>query len=51
MLTYILSELNPTSTVGDMIQQIGTIAIVVYYIFILLMTQNKSKRKKRNEDK
>ncbi|MBE6824524.1 MAG: hypothetical protein E7513_04180 [Ruminococcaceae bacterium] len=51
MLTYILSELNPTSTVGDIVQQIGTLVIVVYYIFILLMTQSKSKRKKRNEDK
>ncbi|MBQ8057170.1 MAG: hypothetical protein IJ275_02415 [Ruminococcus sp.] len=51
MLTYILSELNPVSTLGDIIQQIGTIVIVIYYIFILLMTKNKSKRKKRKGDK
>ncbi|MBQ2972255.1 MAG: hypothetical protein IJO20_06120 [Ruminococcus sp.] len=49
MLTYILSDLNPVSTLGDTIQQIGTIAIVVYYIFILLMTKSKSKKKKKGE--
>ena len=51
MLTYFLSDLNPTSVVGDVVQQIGTIIIVIYYIFILLMTKNKSKRKKRRGDK
>lgn len=49
MLTYILSDLNPVSTLGDTIQQIGTIVIVIYYIFILLMTKSKSKRKKKGE--
>ncbi len=49
MLTYILSDLNPVSTLGDTIQQIGTIVIVIYYIFILLMTKSKSNRKKRGE--
>lgn len=47
MLTYLLSQLNPVSTLGDIIQQIGTIVIVIYYIFILLMTKTKSKRKKK----
>ncbi|MBQ7965716.1 MAG: hypothetical protein IJ331_06520 [Ruminococcus sp.] len=51
MLTYILSELNPVSTLGDIIQQIGTIVIVIYYIFILLMTKSKSKRKKKKGEK
>ena len=51
MLTYILSELNPVSTLGDVVQQVGTIVIVIYYIFILLMTKNKSKRKNRKGEK
>ena len=51
MLTYIPSELNPVSTLGDIIQQIGTIVIVIYYIFILLMTKSKSKRKKKKGEK
>lgn len=51
MLTYILSDINPTSTLGDVIQQIGTIVIVIYYILVLLMTKKKSKRKKSKEDK
>lgn len=50
MFTHIMSDLNPTSTLGDVVQQIGTLVIVIYYIFILLMTKNKSKRKKRKED-
>ncbi len=51
MLTYIMSDLNPSSIVGDTIQQIGTLVIVLYYIFILLMTKGKSKRKKRGDNK
>ena len=49
ILTYILSEINPVSTVGDKVGQIGTILIVIYYIFILLMTKSKSKRKRKGE--
>jgi len=44
---YIISELNPTSVVADTITRIGTIVIMLYYIFILLMTKTKSKRRKR----
>ncbi len=47
MLTYILSDLYPSSTIGDTINTAGTLIIVIYYIFILLMTKSKSKRKNR----
>lgn len=50
LLTYILSDLNPTSRVGDIVQQIGTIVIVIYYIFVLIMTRSKSKRKKQTKE-
>lgn len=50
MLTYFLSDLNPTSVVGDIIQQVGTIVIVVYYIFVLMMTKNKSRRKRKSKE-
>lgn len=50
LLNYILSELAPTSVVGDTINRIGTILIVAYYIFILLMTKTKSKRKTRTRE-
>ncbi len=51
MLTHIFSQLNPTSTVCDIISQVGTLVIVIYYIFVLLMTKQKSNRKKKKENK
>ncbi len=51
LLACILSDLYPTSTVSDTINCIGTIIIVAYYIFVLIMTRSMSKRKsKRSED-
>lgn len=50
MLTYVMSQIDPVSTIGDIIQQAGTLAIVVYYIFVLVMTKSKSKRKSRKRD-
>lgn len=50
MLTYALSDLYPTSTVANTINTTGTLIIVAYYIFILLMTKSKSKRKNRDTE-
>lgn len=50
MLTYIISDLYPTSTTVDIINRVGTLIIVVYYIFILVMTKIKSKRKYKNTE-
>ena len=49
IFSYLIYELYPTSVVPAYVDRIGTIAIVAYYIFILLMTHGKSRRKKRNK--
>lgn len=49
IFSYIVSEINPTSVIPAYVGQIGTIAVIVYYIFILFMTRTKSKKKKRKE--
>lgn len=49
ILSFLIYELYPTSAVPGYVNRIGTILIVLYYIFILLMTHMKSKRKKRDK--
>lgn len=48
IFTYIVRDLHPTSLVPDYIGRIGTILIIVYYLFMLIMTRSKSKRKNRS---
>ena len=47
LASFIIFEIHPTSTLPAYIDRIGTIVIIAYYIFILLMTKSKSKRKGR----
>lgn len=49
ILSFLIYELYPTSVVPAYINRIGTILIVLYYIFMLLMTRVKSNRKKREK--
>ena len=49
IFSYLITEMHPTSVVPDIIGRIGTSAIIIYYIFIMAMTRNKSKQKKRND--
>ena len=49
IFSYLIYELYPTSQIPGYVDRIGTILIILYYIFILLMTRSKSKRKKRNK--
>lgn len=49
IFSYLIYELYPTSQIPGYVDRIGTIVIVLYYIFILFMTRSKSKRKKRNK--
>ncbi len=51
LFTYIVRDLHPTSLVPDYIGRIGTILIILYYLFILIMTRSKSKRKNRARKK
>lgn len=48
IFSYLITELYPTSVVPDVVGRIGTSVIILYYIFILVMTRTKSKRKKRD---
>ena len=50
IFTYIVRDLHPTSLVPDYIGRIGTILIIVYYIFMMVMTRKKSQRKNRARD-
>ena len=49
IFAYLINDLYPTSQVPGYVDRIGTILIVLYYIFILFMTRSKSKRKKREK--
>ena len=49
IFSFLIYELYPTSPVPGYVNRIGTILIVLYYIFILFMTRVKSKRKKRDK--
>ncbi len=49
IFSFIYFELAPTSAVPAYVNRIGTILIVIYYIFMLYMTHSKSKRKRRNK--
>ncbi|MBQ9679137.1 MAG: hypothetical protein IJV48_00430 [Ruminococcus sp.] len=49
IFSYLIYELYPTSVVPGYVNRIGTILIVLYYLFILFMTRTKSKRKKRDK--
>ncbi len=49
IFSYIVSEISPTSPIPAYVGQIGTIAIILYYIFIMFMTRTKSKRKNKKE--
>ena len=51
IFSYLIYELYPTSQVPGYVDRIGTIVIVLYYLFILFMTRSKSKRKKREREK
>ena len=49
ILSFIISEIDPTSPLPAYIGQIGTILIVLYYIVIRFMTRTKSKKKNRKD--
>ena len=49
IFSYLISDLYPTSPVPAYVDRIGTILIILYYIFIMFMTRFKSKRKKREK--
>ena len=49
IVSSFVSEIYPTSAVPGYINRIGTILIVLYYIFMLFMTRRKSKHKKRDK--
>ena len=49
IFSYLIYELYPTSPVPGYVIRIGTILIVLYYIFILFMTRMKSRRKKKDK--
>lgn len=49
IFSYLISDLYPTSPVPAYVDRIGTILIILYYIFVMLMTMIKSKRKKRDK--
>lgn len=50
IFSYLISDLYPTSLIPAYVDRIGTILIILYYIFIMFMTRTKSKRKKRNKE-
>ena len=49
IFSYLIWDIYPTSQVPGYVDRIGTILIVLYYIFMLVMTRSKSKRKKRDK--
>lgn len=49
IFSYLICDIYPTSQVPGYVNRIGTILIVLYYIFMLLMTRSKSKRKKSDK--
>ena len=49
IFSFLISDLYPTSQVPAYVDRIGTILIILYYIFVMFMTQRKSKRKKRGK--
>ena len=49
IVSYLICDIYPTSQIPGLINRIGTILIILYYIFILFMTRSKSKRKKREK--
>ncbi len=49
IFSYLICDIYPTSQVPGYVDRIGTILIVADYIFMLLMTRSKSKRKKRDK--
>lgn len=51
IFTFIIRDLYPTSLIPDYIGRIGTILIILYYLFVLIMTRTKSKRKNRRYDR
>ena len=50
IFSYLISDLYPTSMIPAYVDRIGTILIILYYIFIMFMTRTKSKRKKRDKE-
>ncbi len=51
LLSYIILRLDPTNGFIANINYIGTIIIVGYYIFLLVMTKLKSGRKRKKQKK
>lgn len=49
IFSFVISEIDPTSQLPAYVGQIGTILIIIYYIFILFMTRTKSKKKNRKD--
>lgn len=47
IFSYLITDLYPTSLIPAYVERVGTIVIILYYIFILFMTRLKSGRKKR----
>lgn len=46
VVSFIFSELYPTSSFPTYFNSIGTIIILVYFLFVMFMTRNKSKHKR-----
>nr|WP_316625265.1 hypothetical protein [uncultured Ruminococcus sp.] len=49
IFSYLICDIYPTSQIPGYVNRIGTILIILYYIFILFMTRSTSKRKKRDK--
>ena len=49
IFSFLISDIYPTSPIPAYVDRIGTIVILVYYIFVMFMTRSKSKRKKKDK--
>jgi hypothetical protein len=49
IVSYVIADLYPTSTIPDTVHRVGISLIILYYIFIMIMTRTKSRRKKREK--
>lgn len=47
IFSFLISDIYPTSQIPAIVNRVGTIVILLYYIFMMFMTRTKSKRKKR----
>ena len=49
IFSFVVSEIDPASVIPSYVGKIGTVLILLYYLFILFMTRTKSKKKNRKD--